>query len=342
MLPHIEFDAAALELRLLDQRILPSRREYIICKNGRDAARAITEMVVRGAPAIGVTAAYGCVLALNQALCTTSWNETLAKELQILRTSRPTAINLAWAIDRMEKIAAGIDNGKQLLESWILEARKIQAEDIAICQQIGANGADLIANGDTVLTHCNAGALATAGHGTALGVIRSAIAQGKKVKVIADETRPFLQGARLTAYELAEDGIDITVACDNACAHLISEGKVQTVITGADRIAANGDTANKIGTQGVAIIAKYYNIPFYIAAPLSTIDLQTPEGKDIPIETRSGREVLEFNGTTVAPVGVNAYNFAFDVTPAELIAGIITEKGILRPPYPAAIAALFD
>ncbi len=330
-----------MRLVLLDQRLLPGAREDFVCRTPEDAVTAIKSMVVRGAPAIGVTAAFGCVLAASQARGLADWRPALAAMLARLRQARPTAVTLAWAVRRMEQAGAGADSPESLLAIWLREAFAIQAEDIAICQSIGAAGADLIADGASILTHCNAGALATAGHGTALGAIRSAAAQGKKIRVIADETRPFLQGTRLTAWELAQDGIEVKIACDNACAHLMATGHVDLVITGADRVAANGDAANKIGTLGVAIMAGYFRIPFYIAAPLSTIDRACPSGADIPIEERPQAEVLEMAGRRHAPENVEAYNFAFDVTPAGLITAIITEKGLLRPPYDSAIARAF-
>lgn len=342
MTDHIWFEKDDMLLQLLDQRLLPTQKKTFICKTPDDIVYAIKNMVVRGAPAIGVTAAFGCALAAWQLRHSGDWRNELAHKLWQIRTARPTAVNLAWAVDRMESRAFGMEDIGELTNVWIAEAMAIQAEDLEICRKLGQAGAALIQDGDTILTHCNAGALATAGHGTALGVIRSAAAQGKKIRVIADETRPLLQGARLTAWELAEDGIPVQLACDNACAHLMSKGYVQIVITGADRIAANGDTANKIGTLGVAIYARHFNIPFFIAAPLSTIDPDTAAGDMIPIETRPQTEALEFAGQRIAPANVGAYNFAFDVTPANLISGIITEKGILRPPYGPAIAELFQ
>lgn len=341
MTDHIEFDRQAMILRLLDQRKLPLERSFVVCANARDTAVAIADMVVRGAPAIGVTAAWGCVLAAHSHQRNENWREAIGADLALIDSARPTAVNLAWAVKRMAKLMPLAESPQQLLTRWLDEAASVQAEDIAICEQLGAAGAAITPDGATVLTHCNAGALATAGHGTALGVIRSAIAQGKRVRVIADETRPFLQGSRLTAYELREDGIDVTLACDNACAHLMASGQVDLVIVGADRIAANGDTANKIGTMGVAILANYFHIPFYVAAPVSTIDTRTSSGRDIPIECRPEEEVLRLGGQPIAPSGVSAHNFAFDVTPCSLITGIITERGILRAPYGEAIASLF-
>lgn len=339
MTDHIQFDQEAMELRLLDQRQLPLQRKTYICSSSEDVVYAIKNMVVRGAPAIGVTAAYGCLLSINEVNTSSDWRKLLADKLNDIRSARPTAVNLAWAVDRMSALALNHHTPDAVQAAWLAEALAIHKQDIEICLRIGTAGAKLIADGDTVLTHCNAGALATAGHGTALGVIRSAVAESKKINVIVDETRPWLQGARLTAWELEEEGIPYRIACDNACAHLMSSGLVQLVITGADRIAANGDTANKIGTLGVAVMARHFGIPFYIAAPLSTIDLNTESGKKIRIEERNEDEVLELAGQRIAPAGARAWNFAFDVTPAELISGIITEKGILLPPYQPALTA---
>ncbi len=347
---HIQFSADKNALVLLDQRKLPCVEEYYTCRNVEEIIYSLKEMVVRGAPAIGVTAAWGCYLAAcqlmdkhGQAAAPDAWAKDLEKLLLDLADARPTAVNLAWAVNLMRDLykKANPQTLKGLVDFWKAEAEKIHADDIAINKRMGAYGAEVIDRGDTILTHCNAGALATAGYGTALGVIRAAHEQGKNIKVIADETRPFLQGARLTAYELHVDGIPVTVACDNACALLMQKGLVQKVVTGADRIAANGDSANKIGTYGVALIAREFNIPFYIAAPLSTIDVETKTGGDIPIEERTPLEVTHVGATQITPDGVPVYNFAFDVTPAELIAGIITEKGILRPPYNESIAKAF-
>ena len=336
MQKHIEFDPEAMRLLLLDQRLLPNREAVLICQKADDVIHAIRSMAVRGAPAIGVAAAWGCVMAAWELPDNADWRKNLLK-MEEIASARPTAVNLAWAVKRMAKKAAYLDYSN-LVAGLISEAKAIQAEDLATCKAIGQAGASVIKDGDTILTHCNAGALATAGYGTALGVIRAAAEQGKKIRVIADETRPLLQGARLTAYELLEDNIPVTIACDNNCAHLFSQGVVQLAITGADRIAANGDTANKIGTLGIAIIASYFRIPFYIAAPLSTIDIDIACGQDIPIEERDQIEVLELNGIRIAPPGPDACNYAFDVTPAHLISGIITEKGILRPPYEYSIS----
>lgn len=333
---HILFDGE--KLRLLDQRKLPRECAYVDCHTSDAVINAIQTMVVRGAPAIGVAGAFGCVLAAREAASAPDWRPKLAQLTAAIASARPTAVNLAWAVNRMNALACAAPDADALARIWQEEARRIQAEDIEQCKKIGAIGSQLISDGDVILTHCNAGALATAGYGTALGVIRSAWEQGKKISVIADETRPLLQGARLTAWELARDGIPVRMACDNAAAHLLSKGMVNIIITGADRIAANGDTANKIGTCGVAILAHYYKVPFYIAAPLSTIDCAIPDGGAIPVETRSRDEVLEICGKPIAPSGIDALNFAFDITSASLIAGIITEAGILRAPYQAAIA----
>ncbi len=340
---HIRFDAQSQELHLLDQRYLPVREEYFICTDTQSTIEALQVMVVRGAPAIGVTAAYGCVLALKEALNTApqTWQTCLEELLHALENARPTAVNLAWGVQCMRKLWLKDTDEKTLLNLWLAEAKRIHTEDIACCKAIGVHGAACVPDGGAVMTHCNAGALATAGYGTALGVIRGACDAGKKVKVIANETRPFLQGARLTAYELAQDGIEVTVACDNACALLMQKGLVDCVVVGADRIAANGDAANKIGTYGVALLAKAFNIPFYVAAPLSTIDRNTAHGEDIPIEERPTREVTHVGETQIVPHAVPVYNFAFDVTPAELITGIITEKGVLQAPYDISIAKAF-
>lgn len=336
-LNHIAFDEQKQELHLLDQRLLPNAREIFICRKSADVGAALKQMVVRGAPAIGVTAAYGCALAAHEVEGRQNWRQKLKNLLDDLAAARPTAVNLKWAVDQFSTTIDDAENIEALRAHWLARAERMAVEDVKICEAIGHAGAGLIRDGDTVLTHCNAGALATAGYGTALGVIRAAVEQGKRVKVIADETRPFLQGARLTAYELACDGIPVTVACDNACALLFQKKLAQLVITGADRVAANGDAANKIGTLGVAILARYFNVPFYIACPLSTIDINTESGAEIPIEERPASEVETIGSTTIVPAGVPVYNYAFDVTPADLIAGIITEKGILRPPYSESI-----
>lgn len=341
---HIRFESLDNTLYLLDQRVLPTQEIFFSCRNTQDIVYALKNLVVRGAPAIGVTAAWGCVLALQEVQTEPQWADKLKNLLHAIKEARPTAVNLCWAVDRMQATWAqmGDVDADILVRVWRAEAANMQRADIACNTAMGTFGAACLNNGDTVMTHCNAGALATAGYGTALGVIRAACAAGKKISVIANETRPFLQGARLTAYELAKDNIPVRVACDNACALLMRKGLVQCVVVGADRIAANGDTANKIGTYGVALLAKAHHIPFYIAAPLSTIDRQTASGKDIPIEERPDREVTHVGDHAITPQDVPVFNFAFDVTPAELITGIITEKGVLRAPYTASIAKAFE
>lgn len=331
---HIIFDEKSGVLDILDQRFLPGKRLRLQCRNVADVIGAIKTLAVRGAPAIGVAAAYGCAMAAAEA-------DNLSGLMELwknLENARPTAVNLSWAVERMRRRLAQADRGGDLQKILVQEARAIHAEDAANCRAIGHYGARLLDDGDCVLTHCNAGALATGGYGTALGVIRAAWEGGKKISVLADETRPLMQGARLTAYELASLGIPVSIVCDNACAFLMGRGLIQKVVTGADRIAANGDTANKIGTCGVAIIAKRFNIPFYIAAPFSTVDFSLADGSEIPVEVRAEEEVLEINGKRMGPAGVPALNFAFDITPAELICGIITEKGVLRPPYRESLA----
>ena len=339
---HIRFDPAIPALCLLDQRLLPTAEDYVLCRTPQEVAEALRRMVVRGAPAIGVTAAWGCVLALHGLPPGADWPARLDAALEALAQARPTAVNLRWAVERLRALwrRLGPETGREaLLAAFMEEARRMQEEDVAACRALGHHGAALREDGDTVLTHCNAGALATAGYGTALGVVRAAVESGKRIRVIADETRPFLQGARLTAWELHKDDIPVTVACDNACALLMSKGLVQRVVVGADRIAANGDTANKIGTLGVALLARHFGVPFYVAAPLSTIDPATPTGAAIPIEERPAEEVTQMGPTRLCPEGVPVYNFAFDVTPAAFITGIITEKGVLRPPYGLSIWA---
>ncbi len=344
MTEHIQFSADKDALVLLDQRYLPSREDWFDCKTTEDICFALVVMVVRGAPAIGVTAAYGCYLAAREAQgMDGDWKRNLHCLLDKIENARPTAVNLRWAVREMRGIwdAAGDILLDELCSVWLAKAREIHAGDIEMCEQIGKFGGELMDDGDTVMTHCNAGALATAGYGTALGVIRGAIDQGKKIKVIANETRPFLQGARLTAYELHRDGIEVKVACDNACALLMKKGLVDKVVVGADRIAANGDAVNKIGTYGVALLAREFGIPFYVAAPVYTIDPETPTGDHVPIEDRDPREVTHVGDHQITPDGVEVYNLAFDPTPNELIAGIITEKGVLTAPYDEAIAELF-
>lgn len=321
------------EVAIIDQRILPSRIEYVRCYCAKDIADAIRDMVIRGAPAIGVAAAYGVALEAIRLTSETpdAFRNKLNDGIAILAASRPTAVNLFWALDRMKKHWISNQNKPQIALAHILllKAHDILQEDILINRMIGKYGATLLKDGDRILTHCNAGALATAGHGTALGVFRSAVEAGKRIAVIADETRPLLQGARLTAWEMVQENIPITLITDNMSGHLMSRGEIDAVIVGADRVAANGDVANKIGTYMVAVLAKRHNIPFYVACPLSTIDLALATGNDIPIEERSADEVKGFHDCRWAPEGVAIRNPAFDVTPAELVTALITEKGIV-------------
>ena len=307
-------------LRLIDQTQLPTTLAYRDCRTVEDVWEAIKSLRVRGAPAIGIAAAYGVVIGVRG-------GRRLGEVADYLRTSRPTAVNLFWALDRMERA------GRNLLD----EARAIHEEDRRMCHAIGRAGAALIGEGSGVLTHCNTGGLATAEYGTALSVLFTAADQGRRFRVFADETRPLLQGARLTTWELQQAGVDVTLICDGMAAQVMKEGRVQLVIVGADRIAANGDTANKIGTYGVAVLAKAHDIPFYVAAPSSTFDLGLPNGDGIPIEQRDPREVTHGFGRQTAPDGVAVYNPAFDVTPARLIAGLVTEKGLIQPVTEAAI-----
>ncbi|QTA37127.1 S-methyl-5-thioribose-1-phosphate isomerase [Thermosipho ferrireducens] len=333
-------------LILIDQRKIPLEETYIECTNYKEVATAIKEMVVRGAPAIGATAAFGFVLGAREYINTSSSFEIFLEKMnevkETLANTRPTAVNLFWALNRMEKTLKNYGYFEKILEVLENEAINIANEDITANKQMGAYGASLLKDGDTVLTHCNAGALATVDYGTALGVIRAAVEQGKKIKVFADETRPYLQGARLTAWELMKDGIEVTLISDNMAGWAMKLGKINAVIVGADRIAANGDVANKIGTYMVAVLAKRHGIPFYVAAPTSTIDLNTPTGKDIPIEERNHKEVTHCGGKRIAPENVNVFNPAFDVTDAELVTAIITEKGIVYPPYNENLKKLFE
>ena len=326
-------------VRFIDQTRLPLEESYVLATTYEQVAEVIVTMVVRGAPAIGVSAAYGIALGAkahqgqNRRRVCPGVRQICAR----LAGTRPTAVNLFWAIDRMKRLFANLLGSgaslAQVQDRLLAEANAMYDEDIAACRTMGAFGGALLPDEGGVLTHCNAGALATCGYGTALGVIRSAVEQGKQIHVFADETRPFLQGARLTAWELMADGIPTTVICDNMAASLMKAGKIQAVVVGADRIAANGDTANKIGTYNVAILAKEHGIPFYVAAPWSTIDLATPTGDAIPIEERSAVEVTHHGGKQLTPNGVGICNPAFDVTPAKYITGIITERGVLRAPY---------
>jgi methylthioribose-1-phosphate isomerase len=334
MIPTVEWKNGAV--RLLDQSRLPESIEFLDCRDVDAVAVAIRELRVRGAPAIGVTAAMGVALGA-QAIASTEYDvfaKTLFTICDRLAATRPTAVNLFWAIERMKQklVALRAEPIASIKAALMKESQAILEEDIALCKAIGRHGAGLIQTGQTVLTHCNAGALATAGYGTALGVIRAACEQGKKIQVIADETRPVLQGARLTAWELMQDQIPVTLITDNMAGSLMRQGKIHLCVVGADRIAANGDVANKIGTYSVAVLAKAHGIPFYVAAPYSTIDLKTKSGADIPIEQRNPLEVTTIHGSRpIAPTGVAVYNPAFDITPAELISGIITERGVFKP-----------
>jgi methylthioribose-1-phosphate isomerase len=333
------------KVRIVDQTRLPEKLVYLDCATPDDVWRALRRLAVRGAPAIGIAAAMGVVLGIKKSKATdfTGFMRELAKVAGYLGTARPTAVNLFWALRRMRETAERnrTDNIPALKKILEREAIEILREDNEVCRAIGRHGAALLKDGDTVLTHCNAGGLATGQYGTALAVMFAAHEGGRKISVIADETRPLLQGSRLTAWELVHAGIPTTLICDNMAARVMWEGKVSIVITGADRIAANGDTANKIGTYGLAQLAAAHRIPFYIAAPLSTVDLHTASGKDIPIEQRDPDEVRKIGDRWIAPRKASVYNPAFDVTPARLIAGIITEVGIIRPPYKKNIADAF-
>jgi methylthioribose-1-phosphate isomerase len=328
---------------MIDQTRLPLIEEFVTCRTYQEVAQAITSMVIRGAPAIGVAAAMGVALGVLHASEATldSEFETICSTLA---ATRPTAVNLFWAIDRMQRLYASL-RGRPIDEiraALVREARQIYLDDIAINRAIGANGAALVPDGKTVLTHCNAGALATAGYGTALGVIRAAVAAGKHIDVFADETRPFLQGARLTVWELQQDNIPVTLITDNMAGHFLHSGRIGCVVVGADRIARNGDVANKIGTYAVAVLAHENGVPFYVAAPVSTLDLTLSSGDRIPIEQRPAQEVIEIFGTAVAPPGTSVENPAFDVTPARYVTAIITEMGIARPPFATSLPALLS
>ncbi len=331
---------------LLDQRRLPLEEAWVRCSTLPEVTEAIRAMVVRGAPAIGVTAAWGPAAEAARAAETATepagFLEHVRGAARALEAARPTAVNLAWAVRRLVGVAErALGDGLSPAETarrLLAEAEAIHEEDVEANRALGRHGSILVPDGARVLTHCNAGALATAGYGTALGVVRAAVDDGKKVSVIADETRPFLQGARLTTWELMRDGIEVTLVTDNMAGWLMAQGEIDLVVVGADRIARNGDVANKIGTYTVAVLARRHGIPFYVAAPLSTLDPECPDGSAIPIEERSPDEVTTIGGTRIAPEGVGVRNPAFDVTPAELVAAIVTEKGILRPPYSRSIA----
>ena len=327
-------------LRLLDQRRLPAEEVWLSLERAPEIAIAIRDMAVRGAPAIGVAAAYGAAFSLRSG-GSTPVDERFATARRLLAATRPTAVNLFAALERMERrfrlVAGGTPETAEA--ALVAEADAIAAEDIESCRRIGRFGAALLSGERAVLTHCNAGALATAGYGTALGVIRGAIEAGKPIRVLADETRPFLQGARLTAWELSRDGIPVEIITDSMAGHFLSRGAVEAVVVGADRIAANGDVANKIGTYGLAVLAKENAIPFYVAAPMTTIDFACPDGAAIPIEERPGSEVLTFAGQAIAPAGVSARYAAFDVTPARYVTAIVTDRGVCRPPYAESLRA---
>src|SRR5687767_1283450 len=336
-------------VRMLDQRLLPTEEKWLMLRTYNDVAAGIKDMVVRGAPAIGVSAAYGIALGAKQFVGTNV--DDLEDELDyicdVMGKTRPTAVNLFWAIDRMKRtFREAKKDGRSITEIQqilIDDAKAIHAEDIESQRLIAKFGGELIDDNSTVLTHCNAGALATGGiWGTALGVIRGAVDQGKTISVIADETRPYLQGARLTAWELMEDDIPVTLITDNMSGHIMKKGGVQAVVVGSDRIAANGDVANKIGTYMVAVLARRHGIPFYVAAPLSTVDLDCPTGDEIPIEERGSREVTHVRDIQLAPDGIEVSNYAFDVTPNELVTAIITEKGVARAPYTESLRKQFE
>ncbi|HTA46903.1 MAG TPA: S-methyl-5-thioribose-1-phosphate isomerase [Bryobacteraceae bacterium] len=319
---------------MIDQTRLPGEERYVTCRDYIEVANAIRTMIIRGAPAIGVAAAMGVALGVARA-DSADLDTAFEKICAELAGTRPTAVNLFWGIERMKCLYRSIRHlpHEQVRERLIAEAKLVREEDIEINRAIGKHGAALVPDGRTVLTHCNAGALATAGYGTALGVIRAAVEAGKHIDVFADETRPFLQGARLTVWELQRDGIPATLITDNMAGHFLHSGRIGCVIVGADRIAANGDVANKIGTYSVAVLAKENNVPFYVAAPISTLDLTLPDGTHIPIEERNAAEVTHVHGVRIAPEGIEVRNPAFDVTPNRYVTAIITEQGVARPPY---------
>jgi methylthioribose-1-phosphate isomerase len=346
MLPTIEWKTDCVVM--IDQRKLPASEIYVTCKTANDVAKAIKTMVIRGAPAIGVAAAMGIALGMlkSKATGTKQFTTEFQKTCDLMAGTRPTAVNLFWAIERMKKTFADAALGgcsvDELKQRLVDDSARIHDEDVASCRAMGAHGATLVPDTARILTHCNAGALATAGYGTALGVVRAAVEQGKKIAVMADETRPFLQGARLTAWELIKDGIDTTVITDNMSASMMRLGHVDLVVVGADRIAANGDVANKVGTYGVAVLAREHGIPFYVAAPISTVDLGTADGAGIPIEERNSREVTHVGTSRLTPEGAHIRNPAFDVTPAKFVTAIITERGVVRAPYQESLAALIN
>lgn len=346
MLPTIAWEDDAIVM--IDQRKLPGQEVYVRCRTAPEVAKAIKTMVIRGAPAIGVAAAMGLAIGMrgSKATGTQKYTAEFTKLCQMMAETRPTAVNLFWAIGRMKKaLSEGLFAGEsaaQLTARLEAAARQIHDDDVACCRAVGRFGAEVVPDnpeGARILTHCNAGALATAGYGTALGVIRAAVEQGKRVRVYADETRPFHQGSRLTAWELMRDGIDTTVITDSMAGPLMRSGEVDLIVVGADRVAANGDVANKIGTYTVAVMAHEHGVPFYVAAPWSTVDLETADGDRIPIEQRSAKEITQMGPTRLAPDGAKVWNPAFDITPHRYIAGIITERGILRPPYAESLRA---
>jgi methylthioribose-1-phosphate isomerase len=346
MLPTIEWQGDTVVM--VDQRKLPGQEIYVRCRTSQEVAKAIRTMVIRGAPAIGVAAAMGIALGMRRSSAkgVKQFAVEFQKTCDMMAATRPTAVNLFWAIDRMKRtFAEGAQAGEstdELADRLEREARAIHDEDVASCRAMGSFGAALVPDGSRVLTHCNAGALATAGYGSALGVIRAAVEQGKKVAVFADETRPFLQGSRLTAWELVREGISTTVITESMAGPLMRAGEIDLVVVGADRIAANGDTANKIGTYTVAVLAREHKVPFFVAAPLSTIDLATPDGDHIPIEERDQREVSHLGSSRLAPEGAKFRNPAFDITPNRYIAAIITERGVFRAPYLESLKKAFE
>jgi methylthioribose-1-phosphate isomerase len=336
-------------VKMLDQRLLPTQEKWLMLKTYREVADGITDMVVRGAPAIGVSAAYGVALGAQSFVGTNvaDFEDELDYVCQTLAKTRPTAVNLFWAIDRMkrtfQKAKADGKSISEIKQILIEDSKAIHEEDIESQRLIAKFGGELLDDNSTVLTHCNAGALATGGvWGTALGVVRGAVADGKSISVIADETRPYLQGARLTAWELLQDDIPVTLITDNMSGHVMKKGRVQAVVVGSDRIAANGDVANKIGTYMVAVLARRHNIPFYVAAPLSTVDLNCPTGEEIPIEERNIREITHLQDIQLSPEGIDVSNYAFDVTPNDLVTAIITEKGVARAPYTESLRKQFE
>ena len=331
-------------LRLIDQTLLPEEYKFITCRDVGTVAEAIVSLRVRGAPAIGVAAAYGVVIAAQEAIVRNAdFDRYVSKSIQKLAQTRPTAVNLFWALDRQKKVLANTASHSpaEKRDCLLKEAHEIFEDDKRICRQIGRNGAELLSSQATVLTHCNAGGLATADYGTALAVIYAAVEAGKQVAVYADETRPLLQGSRLTAWELNQSGVDVTVICDNMAAAVLREKNIDSIVVGADRIAKNGDVANKIGTYGLAILAKAHQVPFYVAAPLSTIDMKRDTGAQIPIEERKTEEITHGMGRQTAPSGIHVYNPAFDVTPNHLVTAIITEKGVAKGNYAEIFARWF-